>query len=182
MRALTTLRRNRIMAEASLSAARLREVLHYDAETGIFTRKLRTAQRHQIGDRADFQIAAGASTGYRRVSVDSERYLAHRVAWLYVHGEWPREFIDHVNGVRSDNRVANLRPATHRLNMENRRTPRADNACGFLGVVFHAPTEQWRARIQVKGKGRHIGLYPTPELAHAAYVAAKRTLHEGCTL
>jgi hypothetical protein len=161
---------------------RLKELLHYDPLTGIFTRKVRTAQRHQVGDRADFIISGGNQVGYYRVTVDSVRYMAHRLAWFYVHGVWPAEDIDHKDGDRGNNRIDNLRDVTNQVNRENIRKPRKDNESGFLGVVFHAPTNRWRARIQLNGKGRHIGLYDTAEEAHQAYLVEKRKDHEGCTI
>lgn len=169
------------MANADLTAARLRELLHYDPETGIFTRRLRTAQRHQIGDRADFRINSGNQKGYYRVSLDSRRYMAHRAAWLYVHGEWPAGDIDHRDADRANNRIANLRDVTNQVNRENMRKPRINNRCGFLGVTTHAPGV-YRASVHKGGKRIHIGLYDTPEEAHEAYLVAKRKHHEGCTI
>jgi hypothetical protein len=170
------------MAESDLTADRVRTLLNYDPLTGHFTRKIRTAQRHQVGDRADFIFLGGASPGYHRVCIDSKRFMAHRVAWLYVHGEWPSEFIDHINGVRSDNCINNLRPATAQLNLENLREPQKNNACGLLGVHLHRQSGKWRAQIITHRKKRSLGLYETPELAHQAYVQAKRQLHAGCTI
>ena len=169
------------MAEATL-VTRLRDILNYDPDTGVFTRKMRTAQRHQVGDRADFIIASGAQKGYYRVTVDSVRYMAHRLAWLYVYGVWPTKDIDHWDTDRGNNRIRNLRDVTNQVNRENMRNPRSDNSTGFLGVVLNKPNGKYRARIQVGKKGRHIGLYKTAEEAHVAYVIAKRKLHEGCTL
>lgn len=164
------------------TAARVRELLSYDPETGVFTRRVRTAQRHQIGSRADFVITTGTQAGYRRVSIDSQRFQAHRIAWLYVNGDWPAHQIDHLNCDRGDNRIENLRDVSHAVNMQNRRTPRADNVNDCLGVVLMRSNGKWRARLQLNGKGRHIGVYETKEAAHAAYVNAKRQLHPGCTL
>lgn len=170
------------MAEAILTVERVRELLNYDPATGIFTRKVKTAQRHNVGDRADFLTRGGSSPGYHRVSIDSERYQSHRVAWLYYYGTWPEEFIDHINGDRSDNRIENLRMANSQLNLENIRKPQRNNASGFLGVHWHAQSGKWRSQIISHGKKHHIGLFVTPELAHAAYVNAKRVLHKGCTI
>ena len=163
-------------------AARVRELFHYDPATGVFTRKVRLAQRHQAGDRGDFLVTGGGLIGYRRVSFDSNRYLAHRVAWLYVNGCWPSKDIDHINGDRGDNRIANLRDVPNSTNRENMRAPRSDNASGYLGVHFHKQAKKWRARIQVKSRGINLGLFDTPEQAHEAYLQAKRKLHSGCTL
>ncbi|UVH54668.1 HNH endonuclease [Variovorax paradoxus] len=165
-----------------LTAARLRELLDYDPETGMFVRKVRTAQRHHAGDRADFLIKSGNQKGYYRVSIDSRRFLAHRLAWLYVHGEWPKQDIDHRDSDRGNNRIANLRDVSNEVNRQNIRGPMSSNRCGLLGVFYHAQTRKWRARIQVKRRGIHLGLFVTPEEAHQAYLVAKRKYHEGCTI
>lgn len=170
------------MATTDLSAARAREVLDYDPLTGVFTRKVRLAQRHQVGDRADFIVSSGQLKGYRRVSVDGKRYLAHRVAWLFVHGDWPAKLIDHINGQKSDNRIDNLRQADHKLNNENQRGPRADGSSGYLGVHWSTQASKWRARLVTNGRSIHVGLFDSAEDAHAAYLAEKRKIHEGCTL
>jgi len=163
-------------------AERVRELLNYDPETGIFTRKIRTAQRHKIGDRADFLVTSGNSEGYCRVSFDSKRYLAHRVVWLYVHGKWPELDIDHINGNKSDNRLANLREVDRSTNLQNMRHARKDNRSGFLGVTTIIQGKKWRATVHMNGKGIHVGVYHSPEEAHQAYLVAKRQIHEGCTI
>ncbi len=162
-------------------AERVRELLKYDPETGIFTRKIRTAQRHKIGDRADFLVTSGNSEGYCRVSFDSKRYLAHRVVWLYVHGSWPELDIDHINGIKSDNRLANLREVDRSTNLQNMRHARKDNKTGFLGVYLHTQG-RYVARIQKNGKCSYIGIFDCPKEAHEAYLVEKRKRHEGCTI
>ena len=170
------------MADANITARRLREVVSYNPETGEFTRLVRLAQRHQVGDRADFPINFGPMQGYRRLGLDSRRFLAHRLAWLYVHGEWPSMHIDHINGDKGDNRIANLRDASPRINAENKRNPRESNSSGYLGVYQPKNYQKWIARLQVRGKGMHIGVFETPEEAHSAYLNAKRKHHEGCSI
>ena len=170
------------MAADILSAERLREVVDYDPATGVFTRKVRLAQRHQVGDRADFVITAGNQRGYYRVCVDSRRYMAHRCAWLCVHGAWPEHDIDHINGDRGDNRIANLRDVPNQINRQNMRGPRSDNKSGLLGVHWHEGTQKWRARVQLEGRVIEAGLHETREQAHAAYLQVKRKAHEGCTI
>lgn len=171
------------MASATSIARRVRELFSYDPLTGVFIRRVRLAQRHQVGDRADFLVTGGRLKGYRRVSFDSKRYLAHRVAWLYVHGVWPSQEIDHRNTMKGDNRMRNLRDVPPVTNAENCRRSRVTNKIGLLGVYKPYPdAKKWVARIQVAGKGCHIGCFSTPEAAHEAYVQTKRRLHEGCTL
>lgn len=167
------------MTAASL-AARVRELFDYDHESGAFIRRVRLAQRHQVGDRADLLVNHGVARGYRRVAFDSQKYQAHRVAWLYVHGRWPEFQIDHINGDRGDNRIANLRDVPARVNNENQRKAYSNNRCGLLGVFAHQG--KWRSRIQTRGLSLDLGSFETPEQAHAAYLKAKRSQHEGCTL
>lgn len=157
-------------------AARAREALDYEQETGIFRRKVRLAQCHRVGDRADHEIKHGRMRGYRRVAFDGKRYLAHRLAWLYVFGRWPDQQIDHINGDRGDNRIGNLRDVPMTVNAQNVRRPRAHNSTGVLGAVAH------QGRFRVRLSGKHIGCFDTPQQAHQAYLEAKRRLHEGCTL
>lgn len=162
-----------------LTAERLRELLYYDPETGVFMWLMRTNRRIQVGDVAgSFDKAAG----YVHIRLDGKLYKAHRLAWLWVYGVWPVDQIDHINTVRHDNRIANLREASNQLNGENRRRVRSDNKSGFLGVGFDTKTERLYARIQINGKSKHLGRFETPELAHAAYLAAKREHHKGNTL
>jgi hypothetical protein len=122
-------------------------------------------------------VAGGLSTcGYRRINIDRRLYQAHRLAWLYVHGRWPIVELDHINGVRDDNRLANLREATRAQNNQN-LSQRSDNKSGHVGASFHKQTRRWKAQIQVGGQTRHLGLYATPEAAHDAYLAAKAEMH-----
>lgn len=95
------------------------------------------------------------------------------MAWLYVYGEWPDFEIDHINGDAHDNRICNLRRATHQQNMANSKV-RAHNASGLKGVQRHTLSRKWRARIQVSGRTIHIGLFDTKEEAHEAYMRAAR--------
>jgi hypothetical protein len=161
----------------ALTAERLRNVVDYNPETGVFTRRARLAQRHRVGDRADIPIK---QTGYRSIGIDGKTYQAHRCAWLYVHGEWPSDTIDHLNGDRGDNRLVNLRSVTEAVNHQNLRVPKRNNKSGYLGVVAHQ--NRWRASVTFNKKVIRIGMFDTPEEAHAAYLAAKRKLHEGCTI
>lgn len=160
-----------------ITAPRLRELLNYDAVTGVFTRRV-GAGNAKAGD-----IAGSVNDdGYRLISVDRRRYAAHRLAWLFVHGEWPATLVDHQDGKRDANAIRNLRDATRRFNAENQREPHRNSTSGFLGVTRHKQCDRWQATIRVAGKAKHLGLFTTPEAAHEAYLKAKRELHEGCTL
>lgn len=150
------------------STDRLHEALSYDPQTGAFTWR-------STGKVAGFT----AKDGYRQITLDYRRLPAHRLAWVYQHGAWPTGEIDHVNGKRADNRIANLREVTRRGNSHNIPPGgQRPNKSGFPGVVFHrASGGRWRAQITVAGKSHYLGIYATPEEASAAYVAAKRRLH-----
>ena len=177
MRALTNQRRNRIMATAILNAARLRAILNYDQTTGIFT----WAVRRKGGRGLGMEAGARMSHGYISIGIDGNEYTAHRLAWLYIHGEWPLAYIDHINGNRSDNRIENLRDVSQTVNMQNVYAPKSNNKSGYRGVSWHAQRGKYTARIKVEGRYLSLGLHETPEAAHAAYVEAKRNFHEGCT-
>jgi hypothetical protein len=167
------------MARNDLTAEQLRELLCYDTETGVFTRRVASGYRgcHRAG-----MVLGTPSHGYLQVSVSGRRYQAHRLAWLYVHGTWPANEIDHINGVRSDNRIANLRALTHAENGQNLRRAKSHNKSGMLGIRWRDESRQWQARICVGGKTTYLGKFSTPEEAYAAYIDAKRRLHVGCTL
>lgn len=163
------------MAKHDLTAKRLRELLVYNEETGVFTWRI-GRPRARAG-----AIAGGfGCEGYWRISVDWRQQLAHRLAWLYVNGSWPEGDIDHRDGCRTNNAISNLRDVPRFVNLQNQRKARSDNKSGFLGV--HAHQGRWRAKIRVNGKNCDLGCHDTPELAHEAYLAAKRVYHAGCTI
>lgn len=164
------------MAACMLTAARVREVLHYDQDTGVFTRRLRIANCVNVGD-----VAGGKNPkGYIHIRLDGRQYKAHRLAWLYMTGAFPMHCIDHLDGRRENNAWENLRDVTSAINSQNMRSPHANNVSGFLGVTWTGT--RWRASIKRNGKNYFIGAYKTPELAHSAYIEAKRKFHLGCTL
>jgi hypothetical protein len=163
------------MSKTELTAERLRELLNYDPETGVFTRLVRAANK-KAGDRA----GCARGDGYLLIRVSGSLYLAHRLAWFYVHGAWPANKIDHIDGVRDNNRIDNLRDATDAVNSQNIRSARAGSASGLLGASKHK--RSWSATIETGGVRHRLGTFSTPELAHGAYLGAKRNMHEGCTI
>ena len=113
--------------------------------------------------------------------VNKTKYYASRLAWFYVYGKWPEYEIDHINGIRSDDRIINLRDVNTKINRENRHFPDKDNRAGFLGVSI-APSGRYKAQIGNNKKMIRLGTFDTPEAAHLAYLNAKRKLHKGCTI
>lgn len=114
--------------------------------------------------------------------VDGHCHRAHRLAWLHVHGVWPKDDVDHMDGNRVNNCIANLRDVDRSTNLQNMRSPGRPSKSGLLGVSWFERDRNWLARICVDGKNRYLGYFQTKEQAHEAYVAAKRKLHAGCTL
>lgn len=168
------------MATSDLTLERLREVLHYDPETGIFTWLVRKALWMKG---AGNEVTCRGNHGYIDVRVDGKRFLGHRLAWFYMTGKWPLGQIDHINGIRGDDRWKNLRDVSHSDNQQNRRLPARNNrSTGLLGVGFDKRYNKFRARIFYGGRCYGLGYYDTAEEAHAAYVAAKRLHHPGCTI
>ena len=146
-----------------ITQERLRELLSYDTETGLFTRITGDARK---------TVGSLHHTGYITINLDGKNYMAHRLAWLYVNGNFPPEEIDHINGKSTDNRISNLREASRKQNNEN-RTLRSDNTSGFQGVTFNKSFRKFQARIMHNKKSRHLGLFSTAEQASQAYQAAR---------
>jgi hypothetical protein len=164
------------MANADITAERLRDLLHYNPDTGLFTWR-RSRARKGAGEVAGHVIPLGR-TRYVYIGIDYRQYRAHRLVWLYERGTWPTAFLDHINGDGADNRLCNLREATCSQNGQapNRRLM-TNNKSGYTGVSFHAERKRWMAMIAVNGKRKWLGGYSSPEEAHAAYQKAKRDVH-----
>lgn len=161
---------------SDLDSTTLREYLSYDPETGLFTWIKKPSSKTLLG------AIAGTPTvyGYTQIGLFKQLYSAHRLAWFYQYGVWPTQNIDHINGIRTDNRIANLRDVSCGGNNQNQTRPQRDNP--YLGVHKFKGRDRWRAAISVNNNSIHIGSFATPEEARDAYVAAKRKLHAGCTI
>lgn len=157
-----------------LSLDRVRECLDYDPPTGIFTWRKRTSNRIRVGGVAGVK----AVNGYIYIALDDYRLLAHRVAWFYVYGEWPKEQLDHINRDRADNRLANLRPASMSENACN-GILRSTNSSGFRGVSLdkRKTKKKWLAQIVKDGKQHCVGYFSSKEEAADAYREAAKRLH-----
>jgi hypothetical protein len=162
-----------------LTQERLKEVLDYNPETGVFVWKVQNGKRIKAGD-----IAGNVNKrGYTAIGVDCNLFRAHRLAWFYVYGKWPNDLIDHINGQRSDNRICNLRDVSNQVNLQNqKRATSGKTSTEYLGVYKTTNIKPWRAQIDVDKKTRHLGYYKTPEEANETYLKAKRMLHVGCTI
>jgi len=157
---------------SNLDSKRLKEILDYNPETGIFTwRKNRKSTK--IG------IVAGSkrADGYIRIMVDKKSFLAHRLAWLHTHGEWPKNIIDHKNSIRHDNRLSNLRDVTQFINLQNKKTPYSHNKSGHLGVSWNKTMNKWQAQICANRTLHHLGYFDSKEKASEEYIAKKNVLH-----
>lgn len=163
-----------------LTADYVRSILGYDPETGVFKWKARLGNTRSVaswnGKNAGKPAGTPKVNGYLQISIDGKRYYAHRLAWLLAHGEWPASQIDHANGLPSDNRLSNLRSCTPLENQQN-TARRANTRSGLTGVYRYSQNGKWRAQIVVSGKAHRLGLFDTPNAAHAAYVAAKGRMH-----
>jgi len=140
-----------------LSVERLRELLDYDPTTGILTWKVRRGGKARAGSRG----GGRHSKGYLQISIDGVRHFAHRLAWAIHHGAMPPRGIqvDHMDGNPANNRIDNLRLATHAENQRNRQNLGRRNSSGSTGVAWYIRDQKWRARIKVNGKTIHLGLF-----------------------
>jgi len=140
---------NNILAQKDL-----KEALQYDSETGLFTR----IKSHSNSSKKTGENYTHNDEGYIRIFVCGKLYYAHRLAWLYIYGEFPKHQIDHINHIKDDNRMINLRKATSRENKKNAPL-RKDNKSGVVGVCIHKRSQKWSAEIKVNGKKVHLGLF-----------------------
>lgn len=155
-------------SQLDLTAARLRQRLLYDRDTGVF--KWRDGPK-------EGRIAGRVHVGYRCIKIDSVEYFAHRLAWLHEHGEWPKEYIDHIDGDKLNNAAANLREASAAQNAQNLARQRRHTKSGLLGATWHAKLGKWQASIRHEGKLHYLGLKDTADAAHALYLSAKKQMH-----
>lgn len=152
-------------------------MLAYEPKTGIFTWLKSVAHRYSAGARA-----GSVTHGYRYISIDGTKYAAHRLAWFWSVGDWPPYDIDHRDGNKDNNSLDNLREAKRIQNQQNIRKAHIDNQCGLLGAYWDKRRGLWYSEIRSNGKRHLLGKFPTKEQAHAAYLAAKRQLHEFCEI
>lgn len=152
----------------------LKEILLYDESTGVFRWAKKSFKKCIVGSIAGHTDRINK---YTRIQVNGVMFKAHRLAWLYVYGELPQKQIDHINRIRSDNRICNLRLVTNSENMQN-ISKRSDNTSGHKNVHWHKASKKWQAYIMVNQKQIHIGLFSNFDDAVAAYTAKSKILHK----
>lgn len=159
-----------------ITAERLRELIHYDPLTGVFT-NIAPRKKIVVGSLAG---GVDSDTGYWVIGLDRRRYYGHRLAWLYMTGEWPTQLIDHKDGVRLNNAFPSLRDASRAINQQNMRNPMPGTASGLLGAF--KKRNKWSSNVRAFGKIIRLGTFETAEEAHLAYIEAKRIHQPGCTI
>ncbi len=159
-----------------LTQEKLKELLHYDPLTGIFIRKVRTANRVKIGD------VAGTinSKGYLQIGIEGKSYRAHRLAWLYVHGYFTEYGIDHKDRIKTHNQISNLREVSQQCNLRNCGI-RITNISGMRGVLWNKKTNKFQAQIAINYKQKYLGIYADFENAVCARLAGEQACNwSGC--
>lgn len=167
------------MDRSSITPEIVREFLDYTPETGVLHWRFR--ERKWFNSDSQWKTwnkrfsgkpaMTSPVNGYRQGSIFGVSLRTHRVIWAWVHGEWPGRDIDHINGDRADNRLANLRSVTRVENMRNKKIG-AHNTSGVMGVSWAANVSKWRAEICVSGKTEVLGYFKNKEDAEAARKAA----------
>lgn len=156
-----------------LTAQRLRALLTYDSDTGIFKWDVNlngAAKRGSIAGTID-------TNGYVSIKIDKKFYRAHRLAWLYVYGVWPEKYIDHINHVTTDNRIANLRECDNSQNQCNQRVQKRSKS-GTKGVTWHKATGKWQVQCKLNGKNYHGGTFESLEEAVRVCADLRKSIHE----
>lgn len=164
--------------KTALTIPLLRELLDYDPDTGAFKWAV---DRSNV--KAGTPTGCTAVNGYTIIRICGKAMLAHRLAWMHFYQEDPPKLIDHINGEKTNNRIKNLRAGDKVLNGQNQRKAQANNkSSGLLGVAYIRHIKKFAAYIDKDGRRQYLGWFADKNEAHAAYIEAKRELHEGCTI
>jgi hypothetical protein len=158
-----------------ISHAELCARVHYDPETGKFSWIVNHSSKAKTGQ----ELGSWDLYGYKTVRIYKRSYKLHRLAWFYMTGEWPRGDVDHINGIRHDNRWVNLRDVSRKANLENSMRNGSHKKSDLPRGVGNANGGKFSAHISHNNRTVYLGAYLTPEEAGAAYMAAKRLLHAG---
>lgn len=161
----------------------IKSILHYCPITGIFTWLYRNNGKKWWNAQFSGKISGHINKrGYVKIGIGYKTYMAHRLAWLYVYGTFPLNEIDHINGIKNDNSILNLRDVTSQGNKQNLRKPPSHNKSGYIGVSFCKAKNKWRALIKINKKQKYIGIYSTALEAHENYLIEKRKYHATCSI
>lgn len=152
----------------NITQERLKELLHYDPDTGIFTWIKKSSPKTLIGSTA----GSLSREGYWRIMIDGKSYKTHRLAWLYVYGEFPNNILDHINRDKADNRISNLRIVTFSENNQNSKIYK-NNTSGITGVYWHRTRQKWSACVRISRRLKHLGYFNTMEEAITARLEAE---------
>lgn len=155
-----------------ITQEKLKEILGYDPLTGVFVWRVASARKIKIGDVAGNLY----SSGYLYIGFQRKLYRAHTLAWLYIHGVFPRKMVDHIDGNPSNNSIRNLRECSASENQKNRKM-NSNNTSGYKGVSFDKSLGRWRATGATGNKTIHIGFFDTPEEAGEAYQEFAKANH-----
>ena len=154
-----------------ITQSELKELLNYNPDTGEFTWLKTNNRRIIIGS-----IAGSNHLGYIQIKLSGKLYKAHRLAWLYITGEWPQQFIDHINHNRADNKWDNLREASNAENVRN-SIKRKNNKSKYKGVYWKQKNQKWSAQICINYKKIYLGLFDSQEEGYKAYCEASKKYH-----
>lgn len=154
-----------------ITQSSLKELLHYEPETGDFIWRV---SRGRV--RSGMLAGTHDEKGYLKIQIDKQPQKAHRLAWLCMKGEWPKNVIDHINGQQGDNRWENLRMASISQNAWNSRTP-DNNTSGFKGVTYHKRDKHWCYQVKTGVRREWVGGFDTADAAAEASKAARETSH-----
>lgn len=164
------------MLDFEISQKYLLDMFMYDPETGRLIRRKQQSKNAPAGEPSGWI----QPNGYIRMCIKGKHYQAHRLVWLYHYGTMPEGVIDHINGVKDDNRIENLRVVSQKHNAQNTLTLRKNNTTGYVGVTKNKG--KYQANIWVDGKSKYLGRFDCPKDAHSAYLNAKSTFHHGAIL
>jgi hypothetical protein len=155
-----------------LTQKTLKNLIFYNPDSGLFTWKQSLSSKAKAG------TIAGTMVGkYQIIQIDKIRYKSHRLAWLYIYGEFPSKSLDHINEIKTDNRIQNLREVTTAQNMQNVTKNKFSYHSKYMGVTWHKRSKKWYARIKINYIEKYLGLFDNEIDAATAYLNAKRELH-----
>jgi hypothetical protein len=159
--------------KVNIDLSGIKDYLSYDPQVGVFTWLKSLSNRKKSGSIA----GSLANTGYYEICYNSQRILSHRLAWFFVYGEMPNGVIDHINGIKTDNRIENLRCVSQMQNAQNTLTAQKCSKTGVRGVYFKSNMNKWIAQITVNKKCNYLGCFTSIEEAKEAYMKAKKQFH-----